>query len=489
MPAPYFTTNPGDFLAHPGLYIQEVAPPGFIQGASTNVLAVCGQTLRGPLDTPVEITSFARFTEVFGNASRFGLTTSVNKVREFLMNKPFSKVVVVRAAAAAAATAEKDFSDVTPTAIISVAATSPGAWGGDLTCSITAASNGVSTSFNLNVFYRGATTTYQNLSVNSTDDNLAATIGTDLSNLVVVTKLAAGRPLNIGATALTQTAGTDGSIADTDYTATGRAMEQIAAYGGVSFCAVADTSDVTIKAKMLVLAAAATDRIWLMWNGSHTETQANVITDAALYQSDRIIYCYNSPYTFDFELGISVRVPPHAWMASILVNTDIDVDPIDSDNRQYLAGVSSLTRPSITRADFVTLKAGCVCTMEMRDGFRFAEGLVNLPTSGKTRITRRRSADFLLLSAAGRLDTYVGKKNTVENRIQMGNELIAFSQTLRDQQRVIADFAIDQVSQNTAVTRAQGLEVIVWQVKLIGHILSLVLKAQIGETVTIAEAA
>lgn len=488
MPAPYFTTNPGDFLAHPGLYIQEIAPPGFIRGAGTNVLAIAGETLRGPVDTPTEITSFARFTEVFGHAARYGLTTSVNKVREFLMNKPFGKVIVTRAAAAAAATAEEDVL-ATATPIINIAASSAGAWGNDLTYAIKAASNAVSTSFNLEVYYRGQTTTYKNLSTNSTDNNLAEVIGTDAGNLVVVTKLANGRPDNIAANTLADTAGSDGTIADTDFTATDRAMDQIANYEGVSFCAVADRSNATIKAKVAVLAAAATDRIWIVWNGSHTETQANLVTDAALYRSDRIIYCYNSPYTYDFELGLEVRVPPHSWMASILVNVDVDVDPIDQDNRQYLAGISRLTRDSITRADFVTLKNAGLCTLEKRDGFRFAEGLVNLLTEGKTRITRRRSADFLLLSAASRLDTYVGKKNTLENRIQMGNELIAFSSTLKDQQRIIEDFVVDQVSQNTEATRAQGMEVIVWQVKLIGHILSLVLKAQIGETVQIAEAA
>lgn len=488
MPAPLFTSNPAEYLRHPGLYITEVAPPGFISGVALGTVGVIGQTLRGPVNTPVEITSIARFTEVFGHRSRYGSDTEANFVRQFLINKRFGKVVVVRAAAAAAATAEMDF-DATATPIINVAATSPGAWGNDLTVAIEAATSGVSTEFNLVVNYRGTTTTYRNLTVDGSNNNLASEIGTDLGNLVVVTKLANGRPDNAAAAALTDTAGSDGSIADADYTGTDDVIDQIKAYPGVAIVASADRMTAAVKGAFLTAAAAASDRIFLLWSGTHSDSIATAVTDAASYRDDRIVYCFNSPYIIDPETAEETRVPPVSFMASVLAMTDVDVDPIDQDNKQYLTGISRLTYESITRESFITLKEAGICAIEKLDGFNFAEGVLNYLVAGQTRITRRRSCDFLVLSAADRLKYFVGKKNTIELRIQMGGELTGFSQSLLDQGRVVEDFSVDQISQNTAALRAQGQETIFWQVKLIGHALSLVLKAEIGETVTIQEAA
>lgn len=490
MPAPFFTTNASEFGRVEGVYIFEKDPPAFIVGVFLGAVGIAGETLRGPVDTPVEITSPSRFEEVFGQRSLFGQSTSVNKVREFQANKPFGKRVIVRVAAAAAAVAERDF-DETATPIINIAASSPGAWGNDITVDIVAATDGDVNHFNLEVNYRGDTVIYQNLDTSVGNDNLLVTIGADLANHVVVTKLADGRPDNIAAAGLTDTAGSDGSIADSDYTATDRGINQLKGFRGVGLVAVADRSTAAIKSAMKVAALGSSDRLFLIWNGNHGETIANIAIDSALYRSDRIVYCENSTTTFDLDVAAEIEIPPHSWMASILTQTDVDANPGEEASKQFTGGITSLRFENRTREDYITLKEAGVASLERDEdgGFLFVSGIVNDLTPGKTEITRRRSADFLQLSAAARLKFFVKKKNTAANRVQMGAEVVAFLNSLKDEGRIVEDFEVEQVTVNTEAERAKGRERILMRVKLIGHILALILITEIGQTVILRDAA
>ena len=94
---------------------------------------------------------------------------------------------------------------------------------------------------------------------------------------------------------------------------------------------------------------------------------------------------------------------------------------------------------------------------------------------------------FLLLSAADRLREYVKEEGTTTVRAAMVAELQAFSEELRDQERIIENFAIEQATVNTEAQRARGIERILWRVKLIGHLLHLVISAEIGTGVLIEE--
>lgn len=517
MPAPLFTSNPADFNRLEGLYIYETTPPGFIRGVNLGVGAVMGQCVRGPVDTPVEITSESRFLEVFGGRDYGAGGTLIGHVWRDLLNKPFGKLVVCRAAASAGVAAsftEEDTDGGAGTAIIRIDASSKGAWGNNVYFRIEAATDGDADHFNLVIRYLGVVTTYENLDTSATgNDNLLATIGDDYGNHVVVTKLADGRPLNtdsntapyltaldtgaiggymaLGTTVAGYTAvvGTEGTIAATDYTATDRALDKIKAYSGVGFVWSAEddsTLTPTVNTAVVLAAAASSDRLFLIWTGDHTDSKADAVTYFnTLTDNDRTVNCLNSPYTLDTETATLVQTPPTAWMASILSQTDVDINPGEEATKQFTAGISSLTNESWTRDDYIDLRDAGIAALERDDGFVFVSSVVALLTEGLTEITRRRSADFLQLSAAARLKYYVKKKNLIEARRIMGGELVAFSKGLKNQSRIIEEFEVDQESVNTVAQRAQGLEYILWRVKLIGHILYLVLKTEIGTGVTI----
>ena len=113
---------------YPGVYIEEL-PSGVrtITGVATSVTAFIGRALRGPVDEPVTINSFADFERTFGGlwlGSTLGFA-----VRDFYLNGG-SQAIIVRL-----------FKDETepvaaPAALgangLSLEAVSPGAWGNSL---------------------------------------------------------------------------------------------------------------------------------------------------------------------------------------------------------------------------------------------------------------------------------------------------------------------------------------------------------------------
>lgn len=485
----FFTTNPSDFGKLEGLYVVERKSPGFIRGVDLSTTGLAGTCVRGPL-TPQVITSAGQFTSIYGGrnyGSTDGSGALVGNVWAALLNKPFGTLVVRRVAAAAAVVATHSFSDAVPTAIIRVDASSVGVWGNELTCAIEAPTDGNVNHFNLRATYHGRDVVYQNLDVSGSNDNTALVVGSDVSRYITITKLASGRPVNITAQALTT--GSDGSVAASDYNS---GVDDLAVYPGIGVVLVPDViaSPATFYSHLVTLAPTVSDRIFLTWANVHGNSQATEVSTIATditTTSDRIIWCYNSAFTVDPTTSQEIEQGPHIWMASILSQVDVDIHPGSFQTQAILAGITRLANTSLSRSDLIALKAAGISTLErLTDGFQFRSAITTNLNPGYTEITRRRMADFLQLSAAARLRSYVKSKNTPEIRAQMAGELTAFSQQLKSQGRVIADFQIDQDSVNTDALRAQGEEHILWRVKLISHMLSLVFETEISTGTVIA---
>lgn len=509
----YYTTNPADFTKLEGLYVSERNPPGFIRGADFSTVGIGGLTVRGPL-TPQPITSSARFLEVYGGRDRGNGGAIASEIWAALLNKPFGSLVVRRVAAADAVAASLTVEtgiDGAGTQVLRIDASSVGAWGGDVSVRVEDASDGDANHFNLRVRYLGVETLHEDLDISATGvDNTAEVLGDDVANLITLTKLANGRPatfstiteadwivkddasnfMALGTTlaAYGSTAGSDGTPVAADYNS---AVTDLAAYQGVSVVLIAGASadQSSLNGTIVTAAAGVSDRVFLTWSGTHSQSVATEISDLAAditTASDRIIWCENSAYTLDPETGLEVLRPAHEWMASILANNDVDIHPGARVTKAQTAGIRRLASETRTRADMESLRAAGICTLEKLPGmFLFRSGVTTDTTTGRTEITRRRMADFLQVSAASKLREFVKGKSTVETRAQMAGLLVGFSQSLRDQGRIVEDFAIDQESVNTAAQRAQGVEKLLWRVKLIDHMLFLVLETEIGTGVVI----
>lgn len=507
MPAPVFTSNDSEITRVEGLYLKERNPPAQVAGVFLGDVGVVGECVRGPTDRVIEITSEARFREVFGGRDYGSGGTLIGKVWQSMLNKPFGRAYVVRAAAAAAATASFDWETAAGgagTAVLRISATSKGAWGNNVQFKISAASDANANHFDMTIRYLGNTVLYKNLSVFTGEDNLATVIGSDDGNLVVCTKLASGRPVNtasgidgadteayvnLGETvaAFTSVLGTEGTIADTDFTATGLGMELLANHRSVDICYVAERSNANIKAKWATLAAASTDKMFIITSDAGNTSIATAATDAATYRSDRIIYTYNHPYTLDPETAAVIECHPTSFMASILSQTDVDIHPGEEDTKPFLAGISRLTNETLSRADYITLREAGICALEKDSGFLFVSGVTTSLTSGKTEITRRRMTDYIQLSLANSLKFSVKKKNTAARRRANSGMITAFLGDLKRAERIVEQFAVDTEALNTVAQRAAGVEKILIRVKLIGHILFLVLETEIGTSVNVQE--
>jgi hypothetical protein len=379
-----------------------------------------------------------------------------------------------------------------PAVIVRADASSVGAWGANVTVAIEDATDGNVNHFNARVAYLGDEVVYQNLDVTNTNDNLAATIGSDPSRIVDLVKVAAGRPINAVAVALGS--GADGTIAASDYNT---AMDDIAVWPGVSAClvpeAVPNAGIAAFHSHLVTLAAAANDRVFLTWAQAHGQSVATEITQVAAQittRSDRIVWCYNSAYTFDPTTNAEVQTAPHVWLASVLSQIDVDVHAGSADTVKYLAGISRLTNTSLSRQDLISLQAAGISTLERNtDGPQYRSVVTTNLNPGLTELSRRRMADYLQLSAASRLRYYVKQKNTPEIRNAMLAELMAFSRQLQKAGRVIEEFEIEVDTVNTDAQRAAGEEHILWRVRLIGHILALVLETEIATGTVIERAA
>lgn len=499
----YNSTNPSDWIQLEALYIAELPPPGFIQGVNLSTVGFAGQCVRGPL-TPQVITSPKQFTDLYGERDYTTNGTGgalVGQVWAALLNKPFGPIVVRRVAAAAAVVATANLIKSGPVTVARVDASNPGIWAngatGGIVCAIEAATSGVSTQWNLRVSYLGKDTVYQNLDTSTGTDNTAIVLGDDVSNLVKLTKVADGRPDN--ATGINLASGTNGTINDTDYIS---GITDIANYKGVAVCIIpeAPPTPLTLNGTIDTLATTVKDRIFLTWSGIHGQTVAATITAQAAQittDSDRIVWCYNSPKTRDPKTGLLFDQGPHIWLASIISQTHPSVHKGSHTTKQYLAGVASVGNDTLTRQDLISLRAAGISTLEhLEDGFCFHSVVTTDLTPGKTELSRRLMTDYIQISMSKRLVSYVKDKNTKVSRAQEVGEIHSFLLSLQEEGpgKTIDDddpdlgpgFDVDKNSVNTGRDRGQGIEKTLTLIRLVGHRLYDVLETEIGTgTVTI----
>lgn len=494
MPGPQFVTT--DNFTHAGLYIKERNPPATVRGATNQgVVGIAGACVKGPVDKLVEINSEQRFLEVFGGRDGGGGGALEGEVWKALLNKPFGKLFVVRAAAAAATTAEKDFNDgATP--VINIAANSPGDHGNDVRITIQDATDGDANHFDLIATWNDRRQHFKNLDISAGQDNLASVIGTDDGNLVTATKLADGRPDNASDQALDDTTASDGSIADSDFTGTDGPIELLNGSTDVKVALVAGQSSSAVKAKINTEAAAAVDKLWLVCPDDDTVTASAAETEVGgLTRDDRLVYCFNHPYTLDPDTAAEIVTEPHAWMASAISQLDPDQHPGSKQTRAFLAGITRLTYTNISPTQYGDFRAAGISALEKRAGYQFVDAVTTDLTPGLEEIARRRMADFLVESIADFLAGSVKEPNTQSRRLGNKAAIETFLRGLWRQERYVdfaedgesPGFVVDIESLNTAAQRAAGVEKILVRVKLIGFMIFLVLETEIGFSVKVTE--
>ena len=438
MPDPRYQNSLSDAFGAPGVYIKELAVSAPVRGVFLGITMIGGECVRGPVGRYVSINSMQRFVDVYGGRDRnINGGTVLGKIWALLQNKDWGTLYIIRAAAAAAVTASFTLEDTAGgggAQLLTVSASSPGAWGNDVQWKVAAASNGVSTSFNLLIKLWGKSYLYENISINSTDDNTAVVLGNDDAVPITLTKVANGRPVNSAATvdgadangftnlgqtvaSFTSVAGTDGVIADSDFTGAGKVMEIMNSTRQVDTCLIAGRSNTNIKTKVLALAPTANSRLWLVCPDSSAITASTAITEAATLRERHIVYCFNHPVDVDPVTNLQVTSEPHGYMASILSQTEPDVHPGVTDTSSLTTRIVRLTY-EIGDPDADSLDAAGVTFLNRdRDPagnqiWLFRNGLTTDLSTNNRQIDGQRSKYFLVGALAQRMRGDEKKPNT-----------------------------------------------------------------------------
>lgn len=512
-----------DAAGAPGVYIRERQPSPITRGINRNKIGLAGTAIRGPANVAVEVASPRRFAEVFGGRDQGGGGAIASELWKALLGKPFGPLTVVRVVPAAAATASFNVESAAGgggTEIAKIAATSPGTWGNNVGWKVSAATDGNANHWNLTLRYLNTYVTYQNLDTSTGQDNTAIVLGSDYANLVVITKLANGRPANSAAstdgadadgyTLLGQTvggytavAGTDGTLADTDYTGTGKAMEILNARVDLAACAVAGRSNSTIKTKAYALAPTCRG-LWLIGPDSSSVTYSTFGTEVANYRHGRVIPCFNAPSYTDPTTDELVVGEPHIAMASMLSQIEEDSHPGAAANAVHNAGIRGLAFENLIAADYDAIDALGISYLERDIGpagqvqFTWGNAVTASLAENDRQLTGRRAKDFLIAGIAQRLKADVFEPNTRSRRESTRSSVLSWLQGLAIEERFIAT---DESSKQPLVTVENGVEVnssedrrvgnqrTQVRAQLIPHQLRVGLDIEVGTDVTITELA
>ncbi len=489
-----------------GVIITEVTPPAVVLATQQTRALVAGETVRGPIDKAIDINSPNRLTAVFGGRDTVTGGPITNHVWQSLIGATNGQMTIVRAAADDAVAATITFND-TATPVLTVTASSVGAWGNGITATISDATDGDADHFNLTVKWRinesaqgGGTQVFTNLDISATgNDNLAKRVSTDDAIYVTVAKLVDGRPDNAADSALTT--GSDGTIDDADFTGSGRALDAAAAAPGVGHVHVASRSNSAMKTAIAAKAGASTDRYWLVGPDDETVTLTAAIAEAgALARSDALAYCYGHVKKLDPETANLIVVEPMDLMSNELARLPVHLGPGTVESAAFHSGVAefaSILQGGLADADYDAAFVAGIAALE-RDaqfGFMFRDGVNTFLQDGTDRysIARRRQVWFLGQNLGQRAKNDINKPNTSDIRLFRTAAANAFLSDLMRNQIIVdraedgqADgFTYDTESGATEADRVAGLQKDICRVRRIPEARIINLFMEVGTTVTL----
>lgn len=482
----FSSSNPLDWGALDGIYIDDTSPPPSVTGVPANTAILVGQFERGAPGLQ-SVGSTGQLYQLYGN----NLAQSGNIS---LQNKKFGTLKVVRAIASDAANASKAFNH-SSTPIITFSAIWKGSYGNNLSVTIDAGSDEGS-KYTIHDGNTGAVwpdEVYDNVVIS----DIASSNPFAQSNLITASVTSTSNEPSVAA-ATPLVSGSDGSIADTDYQSAIQGQTQQAGSGNILFLdsynvtrngylkqSMADTTD-----KMVVLAGAAGDSV------------ATAVTSVANYRDvdGRLIYAF--PYVYTTINGVSTKVNAASFYASLLSQIAPNIDPAYAANSQYLAGIDSLEL-TLQRSDYISLLSAGISAFEVDSdiGIKIKSGVVTqIADSSKIMVFRRRMADYIIQSLAKFLKNYQNAPNSLENATAVNAAMVSFNKLLEGpagQQGLVPKDSevstgkaslIDTKSLNTDDSIAAGYFKILYKRRIYSSMRFIVLQTEIGESVVVTEA-
>lgn len=522
MPNIRFQSSTSDQFGAPGTYVQQRAVSAPVRGIFLGTTGFVGECVRGPANKLVFCSSYQRFVEVFGERD-YGINGGALRGQVWwdLQQKVIGKFYVVRVAAAAATTATFEFETAAGgggTAVLRVSARAQGAHGNDIAINIGASSSGVANAFNLTMKLYKTTQVFKDIDISGTNDNTLVVIGSDDATPIVITKLAAGRPSNTvasadgadstgfvklgqtGVSGFTGVAGSDGSVADSDFTVGSGPMDTMNAARGIDFKIVSGRSNSAIKTKIFALAPTAYLSAWGICPDSASVTDTSWTTEVANYRHRAIFPVFNHPYYVDPVTSVEVVGSPIAQLACVLSQTEPDIHPGVSDTAELNQGITRLQfELTDAQRDNLDLNGSSFMNRDVDDSnnnvILFGNGRTSDLSDNNAHIDGERSKNFLITGLARRMRGDEKRPNTVLSRAKRKGAFEGWLTQLAEAERFVdrdedlkPQFEVknnDEV--NTPTDRKRGIQRDLVRIALIPKNLYLQLQIEAGTSVTITE--
>lgn len=244
-------------------------------------------------------------------------------------------------------------------------------------------------------------------------------------------------------------------------------------------------------------------------SGATTASVFGVSATDAAGRSDRVIYTWTGIRQYNPDaVGTSIEtavgstvtdgvldLTAAGHLCSVLSQIAPERNPgeLTAITQSALATVLGQQRgaPVLTKTDYEVMKAAGICgiRIDRTSGPVFQSGITTSLVSGRTRISRRRMADFIQDSLARQANLYVKQLLTDDVRTAILSETDAFLASLLAEatpqfQRIQA-YSVDGTSGNTPEQEAAGIYVVAVNVRLLSEIDNLVLLTSIGENVVV----
>lgn len=476
-----------------GVNVLEDSPPGGVQGVGTNIVATVANLPWGPVDEVVELTSLGEFFDTFCPLA-FGVHDSYPAAKAYI-NKTFPNVFkVARISPTGQAVAAKTYQDSTPVNSVTVTAKCPGVVGNSITVAWSANAEDATA--------RDATvaigTAYSVLYKNVAKIVSAALVVTDPGDpYVTFSKHASGVAVPAVAAASALTGGADGTAAAGDYTTCLDLYASASVAWDVGFVAEPEASLIdAINTACESLVVTHKRGIWVLATPDGQSYSA-AKTYVADYRDDRLFYPWprvNTPNAFDTDRE-ETEVNGNSFAAVAIATVAPEESPGGAPGSEALTGITSLeTEATIIQLN--DLNASGISPFFMSEAFDNGAILHNAVTtsltSGKTKVFRRRMTDYVVKSVANFLERFTGRKLDINlSRRILGpvtgpesGQVRQFLQELQDKNR-IREWALDEFSGNTQTNINNGVWILLLTVGLYSVQEKIVLRALIGETVTV----
>ncbi|RQW81320.1 MAG: phage tail sheath family protein [Methanothrix sp.] len=331
----------------PGVYVEEIeigAKP--IEGVSTNVAGFLGETERGP-EEPTFITNFDQFKRLYGGyiAGSYlayaidgyfrngGGSCFVARIAN--KDSKYAALILKNAASNPENSPEKnedaniDADSVDPIEVAKIQAIGPGLWGISVQIGIKDAglSSENANLFKLEIYNeKGLVEVYDNLSPSDTSSDYYEKRVNGISNLVTISHLKDGRPVNIANTKMID--GSDAAVTAEDYK--GRVDEKTGKLSGlmafskiseISLICAPDENKFKLSDLLKEHCEKHKDRFAILQAG---ELKKNITELSPPVRSKYAAYYYPWIKVLDPVTNMPKYVPPCGHLAGVYSRTDVE---------------------------------------------------------------------------------------------------------------------------------------------------------------------